>query len=84
MNQEFKSDRNVLNLWQRKGLYASMVCIPTLIFLLEEWSIAEADDTFAMIFLVEEASVSEAALAPSPDMCAREVRIFEVALPPST
>lgn len=58
-----------------------MVCIPTLLFLLEEWSIAEADDTFTMIFLVEEASVSEAALAPSPDICAREVCIFEVALP---
>lgn len=46
-------------------MYASVVCIPTRIFLLEEWSIAEVDDTFAMIFLVEEASVSEAALAPS-------------------
>lgn len=65
MNQEFKMDRNGLNLHQRKGLYASVVCIPTLIFLLEEWSIAEVDDTFAMTFLVEEASVSEAALAPS-------------------
>lgn len=43
-----------------------MVFLRTLIFLLEEWSIAETDDTFAMIFLVEEASVSEATLAPSP------------------
>lgn len=83
MNQEFKTDRNVLNLCQRKGLYASVVCIPTLIFLLEEWSIAEVDDPFTMIFLVEEASISEAALAPPPDICAREVCIFEVTLPPS-
>lgn len=66
MNQEFASVRNVLKLLQRKGLYASVVCIPTLIFLLEEWAIAEVDDTFAMIFLVEEASVSEAALASYP------------------
>lgn len=66
MNQEFKSERNALNLCQSKGLCASMVFLRTLIFLLEEWSIAEADDTFAMIFLVEEASASEATLAPSP------------------
>lgn len=41
-----------------------MVCIPALIFVLEERSVAEADDTSAMIFLAGEASVSEAALGP--------------------
>lgn len=81
MNHKLKSVRNVLNLCQRKNLCASVVCILTLIFLLEEWSIAEADDIFTMIFLVEEASVSEAVLAPSPGICVREVCIFEVALP---
>lgn len=43
-----------------------MVCIPTLIFLLEERSVAEADDTLAVIFLAGEASASEAAPGPSP------------------
>lgn len=47
-------------------MYASIICIPTLIFMLEEWSIAEVDDTFPMTFLLEEASIAEAALAPFP------------------
>lgn len=48
----------------KEGLTCSVVCIPTLIFVLEERSVAEADDTSAVIFLAGEASMSKAALGP--------------------